>query len=295
MQEAFAALWYEDGVLVRSADVNGFEVRELRFPPGFAHGTFEPELPYLAVVLEGEVEKSFPRRTIQLNRMSAVAIPAGAAHAARFGSTAGARIVTVTPKSAASPTAVGFDRVTELRDGAIIWLASRLAGELRAPDAAAPLAAAGLALELLAATRRQAVARGPGRAPAWLSLAEELLRAHPNEDIGLGGLAAAVGVHPSHLARRFRAHHGLSVGEYSRRLRLAWAASEVGQGHAPLAKIAAQAGFADQSHFTRLFRRYIGTTPARYRRELQSRHVPGHAPELQDGDPNAAHAPRSSG
>jgi AraC family transcriptional regulator len=31
--------------------------------------------------------------------------------------------------------------------------------------------------------------------------------------------------------------------------------------------IALRAGFSDQSHFTRLFKRYVGTTPARYRAE----------------------------
>jgi AraC-like DNA-binding protein len=39
----------------------------------------------------------------------------------------------------------------------------------------------------------------------------------------------------------------------------------------PLAEIAASAGFADQSHFTRVFRRQVGTTPARYREQAQSR------------------------
>jgi AraC family transcriptional regulator len=34
--------------------------------------------------------------------------------------------------------------------------------------------------------------------------------------------------------------------------------------------IAAQAGFADQSHFTRLFKHHVGTTPARYRSMLQT-------------------------
>jgi AraC family transcriptional regulator len=72
-------------------------------------------------------------------------------------------------------------------------------------------------------------------------------------------------VHPTHLARAFRARHGVSVGEYGRRVRVAWASAELAASDRPLAMIAAQAGFADQGHFTRLFRRYVGTTPSRYR------------------------------
>jgi AraC family transcriptional regulator len=39
----------------------------------------------------------------------------------------------------------------------------------------------------------------------------------------------------------------------------------------PLAVIAAECGFADQSHFTRIFRRMTGTTPARFRRAIAHR------------------------
>jgi AraC family transcriptional regulator len=68
----------------------------------------------------------------------------------------------------------------------------------------------------------------------------------------------------------FRAHHGVSVGEYTRRLRLAWAAVELARTDTPLAVIATNAGLADQSHFTRLFRRHLGITPARYRAQTGS-------------------------
>jgi AraC family transcriptional regulator len=38
----------------------------------------------------------------------------------------------------------------------------------------------------------------------------------------------------------------------------------------PLAVIAVRTGFSDQSHFTRLFKQYVGTTPARYRTEVHA-------------------------
>jgi AraC family transcriptional regulator len=81
-------------------------------------------------------------------------------------------------------------------------------------------------------------------------------------------------VHPIHLARTFRARYGISVGEYGRRVRIEWAAAEIARGESSLAAVATEAGFADQSHFTRLFRRYVGTTPARFR-AAQVRRVPG--------------------
>ena len=274
MGAGFATVAAEDGIVARSADVNGFTVAELRFAPGYVQPEFEPELPYLALVLEGNLEKSFRLRTMHLDRACAVTMPSGAGHGARFGSK-GARIVIVRPKRESSPAARSLDRVVELRDGRLSWLGWRLAAELHASDAAAPLAAEGFALELLAMTSREKGAeRQLGRPQPWLRSAEELLRARIRDRIGLAELAASVGVHPTHLARAFRARYGVSVGEYGRRLRLAWAAAELAGSDAPLATIAMEAGFSDQAHFTRLFKRQVGTTPARYREETQ-RNVAG--------------------
>jgi AraC family transcriptional regulator len=261
---AFATATEQDGVRVTAADVDGLTLAELRFPPGYVQGPFEPELPYLALVLEGGLVKSFRRRTIELGRGSALTMPAGAVHGARFGR-AGARIVIVKPASASASAARCLPRLAELHGPHFSWLAWRLAGELRAADAAAPLAAEGLALELLAATRREPADAGRRRPPVWLHTAEELLRTRVGEPVTLREVAREVGVHPTHLARVFRARNGMSIGEYGRKVRLAWAAAELASKDTPLAAVATQAGFSDQSHFTRVFRRHVGTTPARYR------------------------------
>jgi AraC family transcriptional regulator len=92
-----------------------------------------------------------------------------------------------------------------------------------------------------------------GRPPRWLARAEELLRAHAFTQRRLGEVAAQVGVHPVHLQRVFRAHHGMSMGAYQRRLRLDWAARMLVSSEQPIVDIALEAGFADHSHFTRSF------------------------------------------
>jgi AraC family transcriptional regulator len=268
MGGGFAEVTIDDGVQVTSGDVDGLTVTELAFPRDYVQQPFEPELPYLALVLEGSLEKTFPRRALQLGRASALTMPSGARHAARFGPQ-GARIVVVRPRDWSSPVAPCLTRLVELKTHELNWLAWRLAAELRAADSAAPLAAEGLALELLAAASRDARPARRRRTPAWLDEAEEILRSTSGGCVRLGTLAKAVGVHPSHLAREFRARHGISVGEYGRRLRLSNAAVRLATTDRPLAEIAMEAGFADQSHFTRLFSRHIGLTPARYRAETQ--------------------------
>lgn len=274
MVASFGTLSEEDGVRVRSADLDGFTLAELSFPPGYVQQPFDPRLPYLAFVLEGSLVKSFRSGALCLEAAGGLTMPVGARHGARFGSR-GARIVIVKPKADTGRFARYFGRLLEVRGAGLCWLASRLSSELRASDTAAALAAEGLALELLAATRRdQRGERSARRAPAWLNAAEELLRTRVGDCLRLGELAGLVGVHPVHLARAFRAHYGVSVGEFGRRVRLEWAAAELARSEEPLAVVAARAGFADQSHFTRLFRQEIGTTPAAYRRAVRAPDVP---------------------
>jgi len=63
----------------------------------------------------------------------------------------------------------------------------------------------------------------------------------------------------------FHERYGTSIGEYVRNARLDWAASRLVCGDEPLAALALEAGFADQSHLTRQFKRAYGLTPARWR------------------------------
>ena len=60
---------------------------------------------------------------------------------------------------------------------------------------------------------------------------------------------------------------GLPPTRYLERLRVERAKEMIHSSDLPLVQIALAVGFADQSHFTRRFRRWVGCTPARYARE----------------------------
>ncbi len=99
------------------------------------------------------------------------------------------------------------------------------------------------------------------REPVWLRRCMEQLVDDCEQPLRLAELAAAAGVHPVSLSRAFRRHYGMSPGQLQRRALLNRAARRLREGQA-IADVAAQLGFADQSHFTRLFRAEYRCTPA---------------------------------
>ncbi|HEY8605597.1 MAG TPA: helix-turn-helix domain-containing protein [Noviherbaspirillum sp.] len=83
-------------------------------------------------------------------------------------------------------------------------------------------------------------------------------------------LAAALGIGTRQLERRFLIHHGMSLRDYRRLMRFSSALAGMMQAHrqpASLAQAALQAGYVDQAHLTRDFRRFVGQPPAQFARE----------------------------
>jgi len=111
----------------------------------------------------------------------------------------------------------------------------------------------------------QSVTNSGRRFPQWLERVRNILEQRFAEPFKLSEIAAEAGVHPVHLAREFRKHYGASVGEYLRRVRIEYACRELMGSNVAVTNIAFAAGFADQSHFSRTFKRLCGTTPGRYR------------------------------
>jgi len=135
-------------------------------------------------------------------------------------------------------------------------------------DDVSPFAMEGLALELVAATARQREKVVERKPPRWLEQARELLHAHFADTLSLSEVAAAVGVHPAHLARVFRQQYRCSVGDYLRKLRVEFACRQLATSDRPLLEIALAAGFADQSHFSKTFKSLRGMTPSEYQRNF---------------------------
>lgn len=228
--------------------------------------------PTICCVLRGAFLEGYRGHLLECGAGLLKTTPAGEPHYNRFdrGDARGI-LIEVAPGEAAelrAYTAV-LEQSRQVRESWAAAMAIRIRCELRSPDASAPLALEGLVLELIATLARAQPMRIGKVPPLWLIQVRDMLHARPGDGLRIGDLAATVGVHPVTLARGFRRAFGCTIGEYRRRLRLELAASQLVDTEVPLAQIALEAGFTDQSHFSNLFRRRLGVSPSSYRRGLR--------------------------
>lgn len=111
-----------------------------------------------------------------------------------------------------------------------------------------------------------------GLAPWQERRARELMSASLTEDIPLSRLASECGLSVRHFARAFRRSTGVAPHRWLLNYRIERAKDLLRVGEWSLASIAADCGFADQSHFTRVFTTIAGLTPGAWRRLNATRH-----------------------
>lgn len=108
-------------------------------------------------------------------------------------------------------------------------------------------------------------------APPAVQRARDYLQDHLFSDISLDQLASVSGLSKFHLLRQFRAECGLPPHSYQLQQRILRAKSLL-RVLEPV-EVAITCGFADQSHFHRVFRSLVGTTPGCYAEQFRSRRL----------------------
>jgi AraC family transcriptional regulator len=109
-----------------------------------------------------------------------------------------------------------------------------------------------------------------GLAPWQARRARDLLAANLKSPPSIGEVASEVGLSPWHFARAFKASIGRAPHAWLQDVRVDRAKTLLADPKLPLAAVAMESGFADQSHLTRIFGRLIGTTPGRWRAHMRT-------------------------
>jgi AraC-like DNA-binding protein len=94
--------------------------------------------------------------------------------------------------------------------------------------------------------------------------ARDYIQDHFSDNITLNQLADVSGLSSFHFLRMFQKAFGLPPHEFVRNVRIERARALLKKGH-PIAVVAGETGFYDQSHFNRHFKRIMGLTPGQYR------------------------------
>src|ERR1051325_6790082 len=259
------------GQPLRSSEVRGLTRSDYTYHPLLRVAPHCHESAYLSIVLSGGYEESLPGGERTCRGGTVTLHPPHERHADRFGTT-GARIFTIEfePRWLAGATdgLSVLDRPAVFRGGMIASLMVRASAELARMDDLSPLAIEGLAYETLAEAMRGARDGGRG-APRWLQRVWELVSDQCRERLTIAALAAEAGAHPAHLTREFRRYFGMTIGEAIRSRRIELASDRLACSDDPIAQVALDAGFSSQRHFSTMFRRVTGTSPALYRRRAR--------------------------
>ena len=225
------------------------------------------ELPFFAILMEGLYGERYGCQERQFRPFTVHFRPAGVPHQDEVGPN-GVRFfeIEVRPiwRKRLEDCSAALDVAREdCNGGELLWLGMKLFREVQ--GVADDLSVESLLAELMAAAARM---RENRQRPAWLSRIVEKLAVEYCERLTLDELSREAGVHPVHLSRVFRKCVGQGIGEYVHRLRVRAACEQILEPEISIAEVSFALGFADQSHFTRAFRRVTGMTPSAFRSQL---------------------------
>jgi AraC-like DNA-binding protein len=159
--------------------------------------------------------------------------------------------------------------VFELHGGDAVWLMLRLYREFLARTEAAEGTVEALLYELCSH-----VVDRPDldlREPQWLVRIDAILHDRFREQLELTALASAAGVHAVHLCRTYHRFRGRTISDAVLGMRVQHVCRRLVESDDSLAAIAAESGFTDQSHMTRIFKRLTGYAPGMHRRRERAR------------------------
>jgi AraC family transcriptional regulator len=235
---------------------------EVLHPVGRVLPEHDHALDYLCMLVHGSYAEAIAGQEIEYTPFRVGFHPAGIAHRDRVGA-AGGRFLCLELRAQALHAS---DMRLRVRPGLLPADATTLLVRLyRASRAGTlePIGVDSIAWELCGGCAGERAL--PERArPRWLARCLALVEDACGEPWTVDAAARAVGVHPVHLAREFRRRFGQTFGEYLQKARVRAACARIVGCDEPLAATAAHTGFADQSHFCKVFKARVGCTPSAF-------------------------------
>jgi AraC family transcriptional regulator len=235
------------------------------------------EAPYFSLLLEGAYEERGEGFDLRYEPYTLVFHSAGTLHQDRMLGPCRFFAVDLLPKWEAVLARLGGTRahVFELAGGDPVWLVLRLYREFVARPDTVESSIEALVYELCAHVAKRS--HEESHEPPWLATIDVAVNEQFSDHVDLTVLASSVGVHPTHLCRAFRRFRGHTISDAVLAARVQYVARRIAESDESLAEIATEAGFSDQSHMTRVFKRVTGSPPGGHRLHVHAgAHPAGH-------------------
>jgi AraC family transcriptional regulator len=259
------------GSVVGQRASQNFTLIETRYHPQQRLSRHSHDNAFVSVALRGDYQEQSGSKIWDCSAGAVIFHAQGESHSDRFYEVGGQHLnLELFPHFVKTLDAQGLETGNriQLQSPHLLQLGLRLQQEMRRKETAWELATEGLALELIAELMRQREPRPRQTASDWLAQVRDVLHEDFRKRLTLKDLAQSVDVHPVHLARAFRKRHQCCIGDYVRRLRVESACYELSDSSSTAAEVAARNGFADQSHLSRMIKRYTGRSPHDFRQRL---------------------------
>jgi len=256
------------GNVIKNKTIAGFKLIETAYHAGLQISTHSHDFAYFCFVLQGNFNEHYARQTRSCSSFSLIFHPPQEKHSDEF--LAATKCFNLQLSNSFLERTVQYPAFAEMPTnfdkGISRQIAAKIYKEFRFTDELSSLIVEGLMFELLGEALRYSRNNSKANPPVWLNQTLELLHDRFQESLSLNEIAAAVGVHETHLSREFKRYYRSTVGEYLRRLRIEFACRKISESDIALSEIALLSGFADQSHFTKIFSQIMEMSPAVYRK-----------------------------
>ncbi len=251
-------------------EVGVYLVSRCTYLPSCALGTHAHAEDRIVLTLRGKFNSVYRRHTFLLDDARAIYRPAQIEHRDAYAQETVCVSIRLPVSESERSDAFTF------YDGDLPRITDRLCAELDASDSASNLAIESLSAQI--AARLCSSDERDVRSSRWIREVRDWIEEEYADPPTLQAIAAVVGRGVSHVASVFRRTYGKTIGDYVRDIRVWRTRKLVEDSSVPLVEVAQRGGFADQSHFGRLFKQRFAMTPGEYRRRA-ARHLHDSLPE----------------
>ncbi|HWC64958.1 MAG TPA: AraC family transcriptional regulator [Thermoanaerobaculia bacterium] len=256
-----------DGTVARSVVHAGFRLTQAVYRDVPALPNHSHPLARICLTMEGSFRETIDGITCECRPGTVLLRPPGAPHDDLIGGPLRNILIEVEPRRFEEIRGA-FDRgfaPTLFHGAAVADVPSRIDKELWSNDSPASVSLESLLLRLVADISRALEPRRSIPISSFAGEAAALIDRSFPTPVGVSALARRLGVSVSTLAHEFRRQERCSIGEYVRRRRLEFARRLLRETAIPISSVALEAGFCDQAHLTREFKKAFGIPPAAFR------------------------------